>query len=48
MPIQDPAALQCWYAKTRNFVIAMNQKSTLNEAKSKAESKADQIVDEWE
>jgi len=40
--------VQCWYAKTRNFVMAgANQKSTLNEAFPKADSKAGSQY-EWE
>jgi hypothetical protein len=36
-----PRQLQCWYAKTRNFVMAeLTKNPRLNEAKSKAESKA--------
>ena len=33
--------MQCWYAKTRNFVIeALTRNPPLNEARSKADSKA--------
>ena len=40
-PSQDPARLQCWYAKTRNFVMArLTKNPRLNEALSKPDSKA--------
>ena len=41
MPGQAPVPLQCWYAKTRNFVMAgLTKNPRLNEALSKADSKA--------
>jgi len=40
-PQQDPTRLQCWYAKTRNFVMArLTKNPRLNEAFSKDDSKA--------
>jgi hypothetical protein len=48
MPGQAPAPLQCWYAKTRNFVMAgLTKNPPLNEAFSKADSKANYQY-EWE
>ena len=45
---QAPAPLQCWYAKTRNFVIAgLTKYPRLNEAFAKADSKAGTQY-EWE
>ena len=45
---QAPAPLQCWYAKTRNFVMAgLTKNPRLNEAFSKADSKANSQY-EWE
>jgi hypothetical protein len=41
IPDQAPASLQCWYAKTRNFVMAgLTKNPRLNEAFPKADSKA--------
>ena len=38
----SPAALQCWYAKTRNFVMAgLTKYPRLNEAFVESHSKAD-------
>ena len=38
---QAPAFMQCWYAKTRNIVMAgLTKNPRLNEAFSKADSKA--------
>jgi len=43
-----PASVQCWYAKTRNFVMAgLTKNPRLNEAFSKADSKAGSQY-EWE
>jgi hypothetical protein len=40
-PQQDLTRLQCWYAKTRNFVMAgLTKNPRLNEAFPKADSKA--------
>jgi hypothetical protein len=48
MADQAPAPLQCWYAKTRNFVMAgLTKNPRLNEAFSKADSKAGSQY-EWE
>ena len=45
---QAPALLQCWYAKTRNFVMAgLTKNPRLNEACSKADSKASSQY-EWD
>jgi hypothetical protein len=45
---QAPVSLQCWYAKTRNIVMAgVTKNPRLNEAFSKADSKASSQY-EWE